>query len=154
VRHLQRAANDRPAGRQAFGDCSRERSRGQREIGQARGRGPAEAKHLAAGRVQDPDCAATIDHEQPRREAIHDLRAQELGRVRALRVGAFLRLQLLNGILKRSSEKRRLTCVVSQHATVVACSRGEAQRRERHDGGDHADDRGETEQRLRLRIHT
>ena len=77
---------------------------------------------------------------------------KRFGGLGALGHRPFLRAQFLNGVLQGDGQQRGLPRV-TQSMTRVPRRRHESQQRPGHHRDEHGDERGDAEQRVRLRVH-
>ncbi len=111
------------------------------------------AQHPPAGRVDDSDLAVQPHHQQACREAFDDLAVQPLRGLGARGGGAFLGLELFERLLQRRRQQGRLAGSLAMRATRVAGRCADPQHREGQRGSEHADDRRQPQQNVRVGIH-
>ena len=93
-------------------------------------------------------CRRAIDDEQAGGQARDDLAAQPLRGLGARRHRLLLRLSLVDRLLQRRRQQRGLGAASRRCRRASRARRGEPQHRERQHADEHADDRGQAEERV------
>ena len=148
-RHLHRAAHDRFAGVQAFGDDGNEwNGRAEYDPIRCSDRLGPHLEKPSSSRVEHFHATTVVDDEESRRKAVGDLATQAVGGCRTRSHRLLLRLQLADRLLKRGGQHQRVRAVRAEVTLGRARARDDAQERKRQDADEHRGDRRETKQRV------
>ena len=147
--HFDRPPHDWLAGRQTLGhDVGERRGAGKHvdiRVADVLGR---KRQQTAPGGIEHFDASRAIDDHQTRGEAVGDLAAQQVGRLRARARRLLLRLELADGLLQRRRQDRGVGASAAQCALRIARAGKHTQQRERHHRDEHGDERGEADERV------